>query len=65
MDKYEYKIENIKYCIGDLQNTTAYDDLGESATALVIKQLTQEKCNEQLLGIWKKIVEEETCGGAE
>ena len=60
-----YKIENIKYCIGDLQNTTAYDDLGESATALVIKQLTQEKCNEQLLGIWKKIVEEETCGGAE
>ena len=60
-----YKVGNIKFCMGDMQKATAYDDLGESAAALVIHQLTQEKCNEQLLDIWKKIVEEETCGGAE
>lgn len=60
-----YKVENIKFCMGDIQNETTYDDLGESAIAAVIKQITQENCNEQLLDIWKKIVEEETCGGAE
>lgn len=60
-----YKIENIKFCIGNIQNETAYDDLGESAIASVIEQITQENCNEQLLDIWKKIVKEETSGGAE
>ena len=59
------KVENIKFCLGDIQNATAYDDLGESATAAVVKQITQENRNEQLFGIWKKIVEEESCGGAE
>lgn len=58
------KVENIKFCIGDIQNATAYDDLGESATAAVIKQITQENRNEELLVIWKKIVQEESSGGA-
>lgn len=57
------KVENIKFCIGDIQNATAYDDLGESATAAVIKQITQENRNEELLVIWKKIVQEESSGG--
>ena len=60
-----YEIGKIKFCIGDIQNETAYDDLGETATAAVIEQITQENCNEQLRNIWKKIVEEENCGGAE
>lgn len=59
------KVENIKFCIGDIQNATTYDDLGETATAAVIKQITQENRNEQLLGIWEKIAQEESCGGAE
>ena len=59
------KVENIKFCIGDIKNATTYDDLGESATAAVIKQITQENRNEQLLGIWEKIAQEESCGGAE
>lgn len=58
------KVENIKFCIGDIQNATAYDDLGESATAAVIKQITQENRNKELLVIWKKIVQEESSGGA-
>ena len=59
-----YKVENIKFCIGDIQNATTYDDLGESASAAVVKQIIQENKNEQLLSIWKKIVEESS-GGAE
>ena len=31
----------------------------------IIKQITQENRNEQLLGIWEKIAQEESCGGAE
>ena len=58
------KVENIKFCLGDIQNATAYDDLGESATAAVVKQITQESRNEQLWTIWKKIAQE-SCGGAE
>lgn len=59
------KVENIKFCIGDIQNATAYDDFGESASDAVIKQITQENRDKQLFDIWKKIVQEETYGGAE
>ena len=59
------KMENIKFCIGDIQNATTYDEIGESVSAAVIKLITQENRNEQLLSIWKKIAEEESCGGAE
>ena len=59
------KVENIKFCLGDIQNATTYDDLGESATAAVVKQITQENRNEELLSIWKKIAQEESCGGTE
>lgn len=57
------KVENIKFCIGDIENAIAYDDLGESATAAVIKQITQENRSEELLVVWKKIVQEESSGG--
>lgn len=59
-----YQIGNMRFCIGDIQNETAYDDLGETAMEAVLKQITQENGNEQLLNIWNKIVNEETCGGA-
>ncbi|MBQ8431589.1 MAG: helix-turn-helix transcriptional regulator [Clostridia bacterium] len=59
-----FKMENIKFCIGDYQNATTYDELGESASAAIIKQLTQEHWNEQLLRIWETIAQEESCGGA-
>lgn len=59
------KVENIKFCLGDIQNATTYDDLGESATSAVVKQITQENRNEELLSIWKKIAQEESCGGTE
>ena len=57
------KMENIKFCIGDIQNATTYDEIGESARAAVIKQITQENRKEQLLSIWNKITEEESGGG--
>ena len=58
------KMENIKFCIGDIQNATTYDEIGESASAAVIKLITHENRNEQLLSIWKKIAAEESYGGA-
>ncbi|MBR2722208.1 MAG: helix-turn-helix domain-containing protein [Clostridia bacterium] len=58
------KMENIKFCIGDIQNATTYDEIGESAIAAVAKVITQENRNEQLLSIWKKLTQEESYGGA-
>lgn len=55
----KYKIDNIKFCIGDIQNTTLYDDLGQSATTAVIEQITQEDRDKQLYDIWQKIAAEE------
>lgn len=60
-----YKIENIKFYIGGVSNNTTYDDLGESAGAAVIKQITREKHAQELLSIWEKITQEGYCGGAE
>lgn len=56
--------ENIRFCIGDAQNATAYDDLGESAGAAVIKQITQADRSAQLYSLWERIAREESCGGA-
>lgn len=60
-----YKINNIKFCVGDIEKATAYDDLGESAIASVEKQIVQEDKNEILYKIWKEIVLEDADGGAE
>ncbi|MBQ7954563.1 MAG: helix-turn-helix transcriptional regulator [Lachnospiraceae bacterium] len=60
-----FKFSNIKFCVGDIDNATAYDDLGESAIASVEKQITQENRSEILYRTWKKIIAEETYGGVE
>lgn len=58
-----YKLSNIKFLVGDIEDATTYDDLGESAIALVERQITQKDRNEMLYKIWKKIIEERTPGG--
>ncbi|MBQ9793470.1 MAG: helix-turn-helix transcriptional regulator [Clostridia bacterium] len=58
------KLENVKFCIGDLQNATTYDDLGESAVVAVMDQLTREGGDHRLLRIWERIADEEALGGA-
>ncbi len=50
-----YGLNNIKFCVGDIGKSTAYDDLGESAVELVERQITQENRNERLYEIWKRI----------
>lgn len=57
------KMENMKFCIGDIQNATTYDELGESASAAVVKEITQEDQSGQLLRIWERIAPEEFHGG--
>lgn len=58
-----YKIGNIKFCVGEFEKATAYDDLGESAISAVVEQITQENRDAQLFSIWKKITQEGSCGG--
>lgn len=60
-----YRIKNIKFCVGEFEKATAYDDLGESAVSSIVKQLTQETRDERLIHLWKKITKKDTCGGAE
>ena len=60
-----YKVENIKFCIADMQNSTTYDDFGESAIGAVVKQIKQGNQNEELFRIWKEIVTEESRRGTE
>ena len=59
------KVENIKFFIGDIHSATTYDDFGESARGAVVKQITQEDQNAELLAIWKKILMEESSGGTQ
>lgn len=59
------KLENIKFCIGDMQNATTYDEIGEYVSAAVVKTITQENRSEKLLSIWEKLAQEGSCGGAE
>lgn len=53
------KLDNLRFCIGSWQNATAYDDLGESATAAVVKQITQSDRDKRLHEIWQRIACEE------
>lgn len=57
------KVENLKFCIGDIQNATAYDDLGESASEAVVKQITQENRDPMLIELWNKLAGGEHNGG--
>lgn len=54
-----YKIQNIKFCVGDTKKATIYDDLGESAIASVEKQILVEDRNEPLRELWDEIRAEE------
>lgn len=57
-----YKINNLKFCVGEIEKATVYDDLGETAIASVEKQMTQESKNEVLWGIWRTIIAEDGGG---
>ena len=47
--------ENIKFYIGDVSAATSYDDLGESAAAAVVKQITQDNRDSLLYELWQRI----------
>lgn len=55
--------QNIKFCVGDCEKATAYDDWGESALSSIERQLTQDSRDERLLEIWQEIVREDARGG--
>lgn len=58
-------VKNLKFFFGDSENKVVYDDLGDSAMAAVLEQLTHEdREHETLYQLWQQIVAEKTCGGA-
>ena len=54
-----YKIQNIKFCVGNTKQAIIYDDLGKSAMASVEKQILEEDRNEPLRKLWEEIQAEE------
>jgi hypothetical protein len=59
-DAPTYKISNIKFCVGDIEKATAYDDFGDSAIDAVEKQIARGNQEDELISIWKKVVAEES-----
>lgn len=57
------RFDNVKFCIGEQEDTVAYDDLGESVLASIEKQLTQKDRNPCLHRAWKQMMEENQIGG--
>ena len=57
-----YRMENTKFCVGDTEHATVYDDLGESAMAAVEQQLTNESDITALLDMWKQLTKQEQNG---
>ncbi|MGN0794230.1 MAG: helix-turn-helix transcriptional regulator [Aristaeellaceae bacterium] len=58
-----YRLDNIKFCVGDTEKAMAYDDLGETAMSAVERQLAQEDGDGQLMALWRKLCEDTECGG--
>lgn len=50
-----YSVSNIKFCVGEFDKATAYDNMGETALGSVEKQLAQEEESEVLLKMWERI----------
>lgn len=46
-------LDNIKFCIGDSDNTVTYDDLGLTANEAVVKQITKAGKDTRLYEIWQ------------
>lgn len=57
------KIGNTKFNVGDIEHATAYDDLGETASEAVLRQISQADRDESLLRLWEKCAGEKVGGG--
>lgn len=57
-----YNLENIKFCVGDIEEARSYDDLGKSAIESIEEQLSEENGKDMLIRMWKQIIKEEEEG---
>ena len=56
-----YHMTGMKFCIGEIPNATAYDDLGATAMeAIESQRLDLEKWDEYIGSLWDRLKEEET-----
>ncbi|MBP3651145.1 MAG: helix-turn-helix transcriptional regulator [Clostridia bacterium] len=57
-----YRLDNMKFCVGDTSGTAAYDALGETAFAAIDKQLSQNDKSPELYTLWQQLIAKETDG---
>ncbi|MBE6759794.1 MAG: helix-turn-helix transcriptional regulator [Ruminococcaceae bacterium] len=55
-----YNVRAMKFLIGDVENTTASDDLGETAASAIEKLLCSDENFRAALELWKQIINEHT-----
>lgn len=54
-----YGVQNMRFCVGDVEKITAYDDFGDSVIASIEQLIAKADQSELLRGAWNKITEEE------
>lgn len=57
-----YRLDNMKFCVGDTSSAVAYDALGETAFAAIDKQLSQNDKSPELYTLWQQLIAKETDG---
>lgn len=54
-----YNIRSVKFCIGEVKEATAYDDIGSTAMEAIEQQRQGEEWSEGLRNIWKRLKEDQ------
>lgn len=54
-----YRMDNLRFCVEQATEATAYDDLCESALDSVERQIAEEDHDEALLALWRQLCAEE------
>lgn len=50
-----YGVKGIRFCIGDVKDATAYDDIGETAMDAVTRKLRTEECADEVYMLWEEL----------
>lgn len=53
-----YNLGNIRFCLGEDQKTTVYDDIGATAMGAIEDQMRQSNWSDRLRHLWQKLTKE-------
>lgn len=57
-----YNVYGMRFCIGDMENATAYDDLGQTAMEAIESQIREGEWPEGLRALWRSMKESSGAG---